>query len=91
MKGKKKIHRDPEFGLHIFIICLFISALIIIFFYLTNKIFPLEKFFSLSGALYGPKVIPDNDKCLCSQYIGSEETFPKKSVSMNKCASCHTG
>ena len=37
-----------------------------------------------------PKEIPETDTCLCSQLYGSEETFPKKYVSINHCASCHT-
>lgn len=48
-----------------------------------------EKFFSLSGALYGPKEIPDTDTCLCSQLYGSDQTFSKKYLPITKCASCH--
>ena len=78
---------NSEFGLNVFILILFLTSLIIIFICLRKS---REKFFSLSGALYGPKEIPDSDTCLCTQLYGSEETFPKKSVSINNCASCHT-
>ena len=78
---------NSEFGLNIFILCLFCSSLIFLFIFMRKS---HEKFFSLSGALYGPKVIPKTDTCLCSQLYGSEETFPKKYVPINNCASCHT-
>ena len=48
-----------------------------------------EKFFSLSGALYGPKEIPLTDTCSCTQLMGSQELIPKQKVSITKCASCH--
>ena len=83
----KKIKRDPEFGLNIFILCLFVPAIFIIISYLHKH--SHEKFFSLSGALYGPKVIPESDTCMCNQLYGSEETFPQKSISINKCSSCN--
>ena len=75
------------FGLNIFILCLFTSSLIFLFVSLNKH---HEKFFSLSGALYGPKEIPDTDTCLCTQLYGSDKTFPKKYVPINNCASCHT-
>ena len=87
---KKKMQRDPEFGLNIFILCLFVSALIIIISQLAKHSFSYhENFFSLSGALYGPKVIPETDTCACTQLNDSEETFPIKYVPINKCQSCH--
>ena len=85
----QKIKRDPEFGLNIFILCLFIAAIFIIFSYLHKNSHSHEQFFSLSGALYGPKVIPESDTCMCNQLYGSEETFPQKSIPINKCASCN--
>jgi hypothetical protein len=48
-----------------------------------------EKFFSLSGALYGPKEIPLTDTCSCTQLEGSQELIPKQKVPIRKCASCH--
>ena len=78
---------NSEFGLNIFILCLFCSSLIFLFIYPRKS---REKFFSLSGALYGPKTVPKKEKCLCSQLYGSEETFPKKYLSEDDCASCHT-
>ena len=48
-----------------------------------------EKFFSLSGALYGPKHIPLTDTCSCTQLEGSQELIPKQQVPITKCASCH--
>jgi len=48
-----------------------------------------EKFFSLSGALYGPKHIPLTDTCICSQLAGSQELIEKRQVPITECASCH--
>ena len=89
MSKKKYIQRDPEFGLNIFILCLFVAALFIIISQLTKHTFSHENFFSLSGALYGPKVIPETDTCPCTQLTDSEETFPTKYISIDKCQSCH--
>jgi len=90
MPKKKNIYKDPEFGLNIFILCLFIAALFIIVSQLHKNSQSHEKFFSLSGALYGPKVIPETDTCLCNQLYNSNKILPKKKyVPINECASCN--
>ena len=48
-----------------------------------------EKFFSLSGALYGPKKIPQTDTCMCTQLENSQEIIKKQQVPITECASCH--
>lgn len=85
----KIIIRDTaEFILHIYILCLFVAALFLIISQLHKHSLP-EQFFSLSGSLYGPKVIPESDTCSCTQLYGSDEIFSQTPVPINKCASCH--
>jgi len=70
-----------------FIILLVFGSIVglIIYLYKNNN----EKFFSLSGALYGPKHIPNSDRCECTQLLGSNQIISKQPISINKCASCH--
>lgn len=74
--------------INIFIFILFLISLAITFVIL-SKIGWREKFFSLSGALYSPKDIPESDTCPCTQLLGSSELIAKQQISINKCASCH--
>ena len=76
-----------NYKINIFIFILFLISLAIIFILLSNTIY--ENFFSLSGALYGPKNIPESDKCSCTQLMSSSELIDKQQIPINECASCH--
>ena len=73
--------------MHLLILILVICSIIGLIIYLyTNS---NENFFSLSGALYGPRHIPDSEKCPCTQLLGSNQLLSKAPMSINACASCH--
>ena len=74
--------------INIFILILFLISLAIIFILLSNiTSYEKEKFFSLSGALYGPK--HELGKCQCTQKLVSQKLLSKQPIPIDECASCH--